>query len=140
MKLREYKIPESSFLHLEKDMSLISELFLKNERLKKLLYYTTPDALNKPSIGEENSYALFGKNIKMVPKLYIDKEILNYVVINFDNFTPNATNPEFRNNLIIFDIICHNSQWNLADFKLRPYKIAGEIDAMLDKKRFTGIG
>jgi hypothetical protein len=28
----------------------------------------------------------------------------------------------------------------MKDFALRPYKIAGEIDSMLNKKRLTGIG
>jgi hypothetical protein len=50
---------------------------------------------------------LFKKNIKIVPKLYIDGSVLNYIIISFDNFTPNATNPEFRDNIISFDIICH---------------------------------
>jgi hypothetical protein len=40
-----YSYPNSGFLSMEKDMSLIVNLILKNERLKKLLYYTTPDCL-----------------------------------------------------------------------------------------------
>jgi hypothetical protein len=63
--------------------------------------------INKPNIGEKASYELFEKNIKIVPKLYIDGSVLNYIVISFDNFSPNATNPEYRNNTINFDIICH---------------------------------
>ena len=47
------------------------------------------------------------KNIKIVPKLYVDGSVLSYVIINFDNFTPNGRNPEFRDNIIEFDIICH---------------------------------
>ena len=42
----------------------------------------------------------------MVPKLYVDKSVLNYIIISFDNFTQSA-NPEFRDNIIEFDIICH---------------------------------
>ena len=33
--------PKSSFLSMEKDMRLITNMFLKNNRLKKMLYYTT---------------------------------------------------------------------------------------------------
>ena len=58
----------------------------------------------------------------------------------FDDFVPNATNPSFRNNLIIFNIVCHYDDWNLGDFQLRPYKIAGEIDAMFNGKNEFGIG
>jgi hypothetical protein len=50
---------------------------------------------------------MFGKQIKTVPKIYVDDTVLNYLIIGFDNFSPNGTNPEFRNNLIEFDIICH---------------------------------
>jgi hypothetical protein len=83
---------------------------------------------------------MFGKNIKMVPKLYIDNSVLNYIIVSFDNFTPNVTNPEFRDNIIEFDIICHYDQWTLKDFQLRPYKIAAEIDSMFNEKHLTGIG
>jgi hypothetical protein len=65
---------------------------------------------------------------------------LNYIIISFDNFTTNATNPEFRDNIIEFDIICHFDQWHLKDFALRPYKIAAEIDSMFNNQHLTGIG
>ena len=133
-------MPKSSFLSIEKDMHLISNMLLKNPRLKKMLYYTTPDCLNKPGLTEDQSIEMFGKNIKMVPKLYVDNSVLNYVIISFDNFTPNATNPEFRDNIIEFDIICHFDQWTMKDFQLRPYKIAAEIDSMFNEKHLTGIG
>ena len=111
----------------------------KNERLKRLLYYTTKDALNKPNVTEDQMYEMIGKNIKTVPKLYVDGSVLNYIIISFDNFTP-SSNPEFRDNVIEFDIICHFDQWQLQDFALRPYKIAAEIDSMFNGKHLTGIG
>ena len=123
-------------------MEIITNKMLKNERLKRLLYYTTKDALDKdkPNIDEDASLELFGKNIKLVPKLSIDGSVLNYIIISFDNFTPNATNPEFRDNIISFDVICHFDQWQLKGFQLRPYKIAAEIDSMFDGQHLTGIG
>ena len=140
MKIRDDSLPKSSFLAMEKDLGLITNLFLKNERLKKLLHYTTSDALTQPSLSEEETYALFNKNIKIVPKLYIDGSVLSYIIISFDNFTPNATNPEFRDNIISFDVICHFDQWQLQGFQLRPYKIAAELDSMFNEKHLTGIG
>ena len=100
MRIVNYEFPHSSFLSVEKDMEIITNKMLKNERLKRLLYYTTKDALEKEDIDQKATYELFGKNIKIVPKLYIDGSVLNYIIINFDNFTPNATNPEFRDNTI----------------------------------------
>ena len=133
-------MPKSSFLSIEKDMHLISNMLLKNPRLKKMLYYTVPNCLDKPNLNEDQSIEMFGKNIKIVPKLYVDNSVLNYIIISFDNFTPNATNTEFRDNIIEFDIICHFDQWTMKDFQLRPYKIAAEIDSMFNDKHLTGIG
>lgn len=140
MKIESYQFPKSSFLSMEKDLSLLVDKFSKNKRLGKLLYYTTPDCLRKPDLTEEQEATLFGKNIKLVPKLSVDGEVLNYIIITFDNFTPNDTNPEFRDNIIEFDIICHFDQWQLRDSQLRPYKIAAEIDSMINNKHLTGIG
>ena len=46
----------------------------------------------------------------------------------------------FRDCNINFDILCHPDHWSLGDFSLRPYKIAGELDAMFNNKKLTGIG
>ena len=140
MRIENYEFPHSSFLSVEKDMEIITNKILKNERLKRLLYYTTSDALDKPNIGEDASLELFGKNIKIIPKLYIDGSVLNYIIISFDNFVPNGENPEFRDNIISFDVICHFDQWKLKGFQLRPYKIAAELDSMFNGKHLTGIG
>ena len=140
MRVENYQIPKSSFLSVDKDMSIITDLLMKNDRVKKLLHYTTRDCLDRPKLTEEETIELFGKNIKIVPKLYVDNSVLNYIIVSFDNFTTNRTNPEFRDNIIEFDIICHFDHWSLRDFQLRPYKIAAEIDSMLDGKRLTGIG
>lgn len=140
MKIQNYQLPKSSFLSVEKDMQIITEWILKNKRLQKLLHYTTADAMDRPPLTQEESLELFGKNIKIVPKLYIDSSVLTYIIISFDNFTLNDTNPEFRDNIISFDIICHYDQWQLQDYQLRPYRIAAELDTMFNKKRLTGIG
>lgn len=142
MKIQTYIYPKSSFLSVEKDLDILTGLIMKNNRLKRLLYYTVPDALDKglPNLTPEQSAELFKKNIKIVPKLYVDGSVLNYVIISFDNFTPNATNPEFRDNIVTFDIICHFDQWQLEDNELRPYRIAAELDTILDNQRLTGIG
>ena len=140
MKIEGFKIPKSSFLSVEKDMNLIIDKLLANKRLLRLLKYTTKDCINQPNPSEDEELEMVGKNIKIVPKLTVDGSVLNYVIVNFDNFTPNMTNPEFRDNIIQFDIICHYDQWQLAEGQLRPYRIAAEIDSMFDRKHLTGIG
>lgn len=139
MRIDGFKQPKSSFLSVEKDTSIIIDSMLKNERLKRLLYYTTQDALDKPNITQKETLGLIGKNIKMIPKLVLDKTVLNYVIVSFKNFGL-SSNPQFRTNIVEFDIICHFDQWQLNDFALRPYKIAAEIDTMFCNQKLTGIG
>lgn len=140
MKVENYKVPHSSFLSMEKDLNQITGSMLRNKNLKKLLYYTTENALSMPDLTDDQSVSLFGRNIRITPKLFIDQEIVNYIIISFDDFSPNAKNPEFRDCTICFDIVCHFDQWKLTDFKLRPYRIAAELDSMFNKERFSGIG
>ena len=140
MKIVSYTYPNSGFLSTEKDMGIIVNAIMKNDRLKKMLYYTTTDCLSRPKLTQEQTLDLFGKQIKIVPKLYVDGSVMNYIIISFDNFTLNAANPEFRDNIIEFDIICHFDQWHMKDFELRPYKIAAELDSMFNDKHLTGIG
>ena len=140
MKIVNYLQPKSSFLSIDKDMNLIVNRILENERLCKMLYYSSADALKRRELTEEEKLSMFGKNIKIVPKLTVDNEVLQYLCIGFSNFITNPTNPEFRDHTIEFDIVCHFDQWTLGDFALRPYKIAAELDTMFDKKKFAGIG
>lgn len=139
MKINNYHPPKSSFLSINKDMRLLIDKFLANDRLCKLLFYTDSNALNKTNLTDEQKIGMFNKNIKIVPKLYVDGSVLNYMIISFDNFVESG-NPEFRDNTIEFDIICHFDQWQLKDFDLRPYRIAAEIDSMLNGQKLTGIG
>lgn len=140
MKVKTYEIPNSSFLSVDKDLSLICDKIINNKRLQKYLYYNVEEPLKEADLSPKEIKSLFGKQVRIVPKLAIDGEVLNYIIISCDNFSPNVSNPEFRDNIIEIDIICHYDQWQMKDFELRPYKIAGEIDSMLDGKKLTGIG
>ena len=148
--IKTYKEPQSSFMSVEKDLTIITGKIMENKRLQRLLYYTDKYALKKKhsktdtqghdDLTEKQKAELFNKNIKIVPKLYVDGSVLAYIIISFDNFTTNATNPQFRDNIVTFDIICHFDQWQLEDFQLRPYRIAAELDTMLNNQKLTGIG
>lgn len=140
MKIVNYEQPKSSFLSIDKDMNQITNRILDNDRLCKMLYYSSPDALRREPLTLEQKQSMFGKNIKIVPKLTVDNEILQYLVIGFSNFITNPINPQFRDHTIEFDIVCHFDQWALGDFALRPYKIAAELDIMFNNRKFAGIG
>ena len=140
MKIKGYEFPKSSFLSLEKDAAIIVKDLLSNNNLKKLLFYEDKNCLSLPNLNAEQTASLIDQQIMICPKVEIDKSMFSYILITFDEFIPNGTNPEYRDNLITFNIVCHFNSWNLGDFQLRPYKIAGEIDSMFDGKHMFGIG
>ena len=82
MKVVNYKLPRSSFLSVEKDLGVITEAMLKNKNLKKLLYYTTKNAMQRAPLSELESVELIGKNIKIIPEI---NKAVEYIGKNADN-------------------------------------------------------
>jgi hypothetical protein len=72
-------------------------------------------------------------------KLPEHDQVKSFIGLHFDNFTPSG-NPEFRDCMIHFDIVCHHDYWDLGNFRQRPFKILGYIDGILNKSKLTGIG
>lgn len=145
----------SSFLSCEKDTEeILKKLFVENpkraEELKRLLVINTKDCLDNldsqvyKDALKKASLSMLIKNgyIKNVPKIEMPEheEVKAYIIISFDNFTPNAENPEFRDCTVSFDVLCHTDYWDLGNYRLRPLKIAGYIDGLLNKTRLSGIG
>lgn len=136
-----YVIPKSSFLGMSKDTALIMQKILSSKNLLKLLYYTESDWSCKPDLNGEQIKSLFEKKyISNIPKLVVSPDIKNYLRVTFDAFTPNGTNPEYRDHIVEIKIVCHFDVWDLDNYNLRPYRIAGEIDSMLNGQHLTGIG
>ena len=131
---------KSSFLSIEKDFALVAKTMLKNQDLMKLVYYTQPDCLKADDLTPEQILSLLNNQIRIVPKIDITQHCPNQVIITFDNFMQNAENPQFRDCTVSFDVLCHPDHWNLGNFQLRPYKIAGYIDAIFNNSKLTGIG
>lgn len=71
-----------------------------------------------------------------MPQLNLEPDAKPHVVISLDNFLPQEGQTTFRSIQLTFDIACRFEEWPLEDFKLRPYSIAGEIDAMINKSNF----
>jgi hypothetical protein len=144
---------KSSFYSCEKDAeAIIKKLFVSSnpysEELKRLLVLNTKDCLDKSNqnyrkIIENTSVKelMEGKYITLIPRITMQEheESKNFIVITFRNFTP-TTNPEFRDCVVCFDIYCHTDYWDLGNYALRPMKIAGIIDGILDNCRLSGIG
>ena len=145
----------SSFLSCEKDIEeILRKLFVSSkpysDYLKKLLVINTKDCLDNETsttiqqkIADMNLAKLRQEGyIKLEPKIRFgeNEEVKSYIIISCDNFTPNAINPHYRDCTVTFDILCHTDYWDIGNYRVRPLKIAGYIDGILNKARLSGIG
>lgn len=145
----------SSFLSCEKDLeTILRKLFVESQpysdELKKLLVINTKDCLdNKDSLVykqaikdmslaklREQGYIKFEPKIKMPEH----EQVKSYLLFSFDNFTTNRKNPKFRDCNVYIDVLCHTDYWDLGNFRVRPLKICGYIDGILNNARLSGIG
>ena len=131
----------SSFLSVPKDIAYIMNMILKNPNVGKLLWYSVPDCLSKPSIGgKEIAEMLKTNQISTRPKVKVDEIEKTYLIMTFDNFSPNESNTFYRDHNIEIRIITHFNLWDLTDNDMRIYRLAGEIDSMLNGAKMSGIG
>lgn len=145
---------ESSFLSCEKDTeTILRRLFIEsqphNQTLKRLLVINTKDCLTnldepiyKKKLAEMNLPKLVQEGyVKLAPKIRIPEheEVKVYLILTYDNFVP-TSNPKFRDCTIHFDIICHTDYWQMDNYQIRPLKIAGFIDGILNNAKLSGIG
>ena len=144
----------SSFLSCEKDAeTILRKLFVQSypysNLLKRLLIINTDDCLNEENkdyqkIIDDISLKQMrdAGYIKLEPKVRLPEheDVKAYMIMTFDNFTPNPTNPQFRDCIVTFDIICHTDYWDIGNYRLRPLKIAGYIDGLLNNCKLSGIG
>lgn len=145
----------SSFLSCEKDIEeILRKLFVSSkpysDYLKKLLVINTKDCLDNETsttiqqkIADMNLAKLRQEGyIKLEPKIRFgeNEEVKSYIIVSCDNFSPNVTNPYYRDCTVTFDIICHTDYWDIGNYRVRPLKIAGYIDGILNRARLSGIG
>ena len=144
---------KSTFESCSKDQeAILRKLFVESrpysDKLKKLLIINTPDCLDQTQIQYQeiiDKYTIKDMKdeqyIKTVPKLSFGEheEVKSYIILEFDDFVP-SDNPKYRNCTISFTIISQLDYWELDDYELRPWKIAGYIDGILDGEKLSGIG
>jgi hypothetical protein len=144
---------KSAFLSCERDTETIwRRLFVESrpysDKLKRLLVVNTPDcldesqqqyrqAIDKLTVKDMHDIGY----IKTVPRFSFGEheEVKSYIFLQFDDFTPTG-NPEFRDCSVSLTVVCHMDCWEMDDYKLRPYQIAGYIDGILNETRLSGIG
>lgn len=144
----------SSFLSCQNDLeTILKKLFIESEpystELKKLLVINTKDCLDRNNIIYQNaikdmSLARLKEQgyIRLVPKIQFEQhsEVKSYLLFSFDNFHPNRNNPMFRDCNVFIEAICNTECWDLGNFRSRPIKICGYVDAILNNAKLSGIG
>lgn len=136
----------SSLLSCDQDMEkILKTLFISSkpysDMLKRLLVINNKDCLdmsNKDYQQVIDAYSLgdlIDKNyIRLNPKVArgTHEQIKTYIIVSFDNFTPNIKSKHYIDYDINFDIICYNDAWVLNDYQVRPIMICGYIDGILN--------
>ena len=145
---------KTSFLSVGKDTeTILNKLFIQSgphsEHLKRLLIINAKDCLSnidskayQVAIKKSVKQIIDEGYIKLIPKIEFEEhaEVKAYVIVSYDNFMTNDINPEFRDCTVNFDIICHTDYWDIGNYEVRPLKIAGYIDGILNETRLSGIG
>ena len=146
---------ESQFFSCEKDFKTIMEKLFVNTQpysdyLKRLLIINTKDCLDNKTepryiekIKSIQLKDLIDKGyVRFKPKISLGEheEVKSYIVISFDNFAPTEMNDYYSDCVVMIDVMCHTDYWDLTDFKIRPLKIAGYINGLLNGSRLSGIG
>ena len=122
---------------------IITERFLRNRNLCKLLYYYPDecsdihnsfeyDPLEQPDIKNTNS--LYMSSIfpmPKIPKTIEEKKVFLCAYFN-GGYEPDS-NLAFRNVVLNIDIICHLDVWNIKQ-RYRPYDIMHEVDVLLNNQ------
>lgn len=144
--VRSMKPIYSSFLSCEKDMEKIVKLLFVNskpysDKLKRLLIINNPDCLDEnnqryQALIDSKPLSVMRKEgyIRLNPKIARKQfqNIKSYILVTFDNFSPNRVDPKFMDCTVNFDIICYDDEWDLDGFRTRPLVIAGYIDGILN--------
>jgi hypothetical protein len=134
------------------------KLFVENhpysDILKGLIVINTPDILtvsgdlnNNPEytkkINEMSIKKLRDQEyIRLEPRLNFkeNNEVKSYILITFDGFSPTDKNDYYRDCVVMIDVICHVDYWDLGNFRIRPFRIAGIIDGILNGSKMSGLG
>lgn len=78
----------STFATVPKYLQNVVGVMMKNERLKRLLYYPDSKALSLPKLTQPQAFTLINHQIKVVPQLNLEPDAKPYVIISLDNFVP----------------------------------------------------
>jgi len=122
----------STFATVQKLLKTCVDKCIDNMRLNKLMYYTDRHALGLPDLTTEQVLGLIKTSYLFVPKIDIKDDKSPTVMFSIGSITP-TTNETVRDIELVVSVLCPYTTWQLDDFKLRPFVIAGELNGMFEK-------
>jgi hypothetical protein len=130
-----------NFSQMGRDLQIIMEKLVTNNNIAKLLYYGEKEALSQPDLDADTRLAMVNDYIRVTPVLAKDTEAKNYIIIQFDNFSPSPADPmTYKEFILTFGIFCNSQSWILDNYQLRPYAIMNEIDKMFNMSKLNSSG
>lgn len=138
---------QTSFLSCDVEMEkLIKILFIDNQpysdMLKRLLVINSPDCLDKNNqeykqIASEMTIQRLRSEgyLSMIPRVRREEHssLKSSLIIFFDSFSQNNVSPQFLDYSLRIDIICPTDAWEMENYQIRPIKIAGYVDGILQQ-------
>ena len=135
---REFK-DSFPFAGCSENANIIAQRMIKSPILCKLLSYGDSGCLARQIVPDSEKIKLLNKNIRIIPYIPKETDMINYVVIQFDNFVK-SPRTNLVTNYIVVDVICHIDSWLLDGGKIRPYMIMDQVHNVLADSKLTGMG
>lgn len=125
--------------------SNIGNRITANQTILKLLYYNDEDALTKPNLNINQIKDIVGKNDEKDKRLFktpFNGDISDQLKSEL-RFYATLIEPQHAylgKAIFNFEIIVHNSLWELSDNKLRPIRLVQELLKDFNGTNISGIG
>lgn len=142
-----------SFLSMENDKeAIVRKLFVESkpysDYLKRLMIINQPDCLDNSKhqyqtmIDQVSVAKLKAEGyMKFTPTFPFEEfeESKSYLFMTFRDVAP-SVNPEYTNTSMEIMCITNFRNWELDNYAIRPWKMAGYVNGILNKARLSGIG
>ena len=119
----------------------IANRLMQDQEICRLLKYQVRDPFDEKKYENVDGVLLLNKQIMITPKIWDEStEKTSYIVALFDSFVTNIVNPDYKLDVISFDVACPYDEWVLNGQSLRPYLIMERIDQIFNGAQMAGIG
>ena len=121
--------------HIEEVLLSIKNKLLATDELKRLVHYTTPDALGNavPSIEDvETKFITY-------PLITEDNKIPCFVAINYDGTVPDWVVKK-TSNVIKISCVCHRNLWELDNNHIRAVVMSEIVSELVQNQEFGSVG